>query len=242
MFDPKNPTRPSYVAYSKTRKNSKFPNNSNNLVQRSIFATLNWFAFEYNTNNSIVDINSHPLAISMNDTTRYIQNEKLNNDKNGVAAIHIGELTIRWRKYQICKEKGIPYRPGPYMMVFENYREYWKRGNFIKSTWDNVTCEWEPPFGMRNGVKIVSLGADDGSITWEPYDMRTYLGRNPNINENRPTAKYLRRLMREYQITVGQLIELLNTTSKPVSLLTNDFFQSESDKFRFMDIIHKAKK
>jgi hypothetical protein len=96
---------------------------------------------------TISDIGLHPITINCNEMYQYYCNGVLHQDKANTPAIKMSSLTVKWNPKSICDKFGITYRPGPSLITFFGYREYWNHGKFIRCGWSSIDYKW--PNGLH---------------------------------------------------------------------------------------------
>jgi hypothetical protein len=156
----------------------------------------------------------YPEHITMKGITRHLKNGKLHQDASAISAIYIPAMKVQWRNLDDYKYDADNWRPGPVTMWFDNYREFWFEGNFIKANWDNVIYDW-------NDIVYPFFS-----------DLSTYGSPNFKICGNR---------VRELMDGEIKLLSLLRSLHRPLTPIGNNFFGSASDDMRYLNIIQKKK-
>lgn len=154
-----------------------------------------------------------PKTIDMWNARRYSFRGNLHDFNSSTPAIQIKKLRVEWHQFKYCKHNQIDYRPGPFKIVFKNYREYWTHGKFISRTWDSVNMYWIESKSLMNQY-CSSSGLPRENEKW-------------NIQTNSKRER--------------ELANILNTLSKPVELFQDRFFTSDTDEFRFLDFVQSER-
>jgi hypothetical protein len=161
--------------------------------------------------NAWVDTHYHPSHIGMIWLERHLKDNVFHRN-DWLPAITINDLHLSWNDYSFCQSKTATYRPGPEIITINNYKEFWSKGKFIRNSYTSIFYQW---VGGLNLLETNNLDGDN-NLTWYPINKSAKL----TVNQKK-------------------LYDLLNTLQAPATPFENRFFNSDTDEFRFMDIMHR---
>jgi hypothetical protein len=154
-----------------------------------------------------------PLNIAMYDINQK-EFQNVTHTNNHDVVININWMVINWRS--VGPEK-VMYRPGPSILRFCGYREYWSVGKnnkheLVKREWDNINLEWEQKntHNPNGKIHMETNGPPNWNLHYKP------------IQGHQNFIKFMRNLQ------------------SPPNLFGNNFFSSETDEFIFRNQFYQG--
>jgi hypothetical protein len=130
---------PSHYYISRDYQYDDPQNGKTHTIQKALELSVLWKPL-YST-ESVSDIGYHPAIIRAFDISRHYHKNRLHR-WGDYPAIRIKKLRVTWNAAKECQDNNLTFRPGPYEITINNYREYWHEGKLDKVAWDTMFFKW----------------------------------------------------------------------------------------------------